>query len=77
MSGELDILVPLAGMALIFGALWLITNHLTARAQAQSSPNSEFQKLAEEAIAGQKELLEETRRLAANLADVQRLLQEV
>ena len=59
----------------IVGAIAIVMHYRTQRAKAMGG--GEYQKLAEEAVRGQRVLLEEMQRMNATLKEIERLLKEV
>lgn len=69
------IIIPLAGMAMIVAIIGLIMYYRNER--AKYSGGGDYQKLAEEALRGQRVLLEEVQRMNTVLKEIERLLREV
>ena len=71
------VLIPLAGMAMTFGIVFVVFWYLLQRARAQAKLQDEAQAVVQRAVDGQRLVLAETEALKAKLAEVERLLREV
>ena len=69
------VLVPLAAFALVAIAIVMGTRYRTERLRVQGG--GDYQRLADEAVRGQRVLLEEVQRMNATLKEIERLLREV
>ena len=77
MADLVAIFVPLAGMAMTFGIVFVVFWYLVQRARAQSKLSDEARLVVERAVDGQRLVLAETEALKAKLSEVERLLREV
>lgn len=75
------VLVPVAAIGFTFISIILITKYITQyRAEARRlsvEGGGDYQRLAEEAVASQRTLLEEVRKMNGSLAEIERVLKEV
>jgi hypothetical protein len=69
--------IPLAGMAMTFGIVYVVFWYLMQRSRAQARLGDEARDIVQRAVDGQRLVLAETEALKAKLADVERLLREV
>jgi hypothetical protein len=69
--------IPLAGMAMTFGVVYVVFWYLMQKARAQAKLGDEARDIVQRAVDGQRLVLAETEALKAKLADVERLLREV
>lgn len=77
MADLVAIFVPLAGMAMTFGIVFVVFWYLVQRARARSKLSDEARIVVERAVEGQRLVLAETEALKAKLSEVERLLREV
>jgi hypothetical protein len=70
-------LAPLAGMTMTAVIVWCVVWYLVKRAEYTAKPDRDFRLLAEEAVRSQKSVVEETRRLAEAVKEIQQLLAKV
>ncbi len=74
-TGDIAVLIPMVFFVCIVAAIGLV---MYFRAQkARYAGGGEYQKLAEEAVRGQRALLEEMTRMNQTLKEIERLLREV
>lgn len=71
------IFVPLAGMAMTFGIVFVVFWFLVQRTRAQNKLSDEARTIVERSVDGQRLVLAETEALKAKLSEVERLLREV
>ena len=69
--------IPIAFFFSIVAAIAVVMYYRTERAKAMSAGGGNYQKLAEEAVRGQRTLLEEMQRMNTTLKEIERLLREV
>lgn len=69
--------IPIAFFFAIVIAIGVVMYFRTERAKAMSSGGGNYQKLAEEAVRGQRVLLDEMQRMNTTLKEIERLLREV
>lgn len=77
MADLVAIFVPLAGMAMTFGIVFVVFWYLMQKARAQAKLGDEARDIVQRAVDGQRLVLAETEALKAKLADVERMLREV
>lgn len=77
MTDLVGLLVPLGGMAMVFGVFWLITNYLARRADLAGGHHEGFTKLAQDALAGQERLAKENAEIAERLERIEKMLDSV
>lgn len=77
MADLVAIFVPLAGMAMTFGIVYVVFWYLMQKARAQSKLGDEARDIVQRAVDGQRLVLAETEALKAKLAEVERMLREV
>ncbi|HUR68135.1 MAG TPA: hypothetical protein VM370_02735 [Candidatus Thermoplasmatota archaeon] len=71
------VFIPIAFFLAVVAAIGVVMYFRTEKAKAQSLGGGNYQRLAEEAVRGQRVLLEETQRMNATLKEIERLLREV
>jgi hypothetical protein len=69
--------VPIAFFFAIVASIAIVMYYRTERAKAVALGGGDYQRLAEEAVRGQRVLLEEMQRMNATLKEIERLLREV
>jgi hypothetical protein len=69
--------VPIAFAFAIVAVIGVVMYYRTERAKIAATGGGDYQKLAEEAVRGQRLVLEETQRMNATLKEIERLLREV
>lgn len=78
---EVWVLVPVSAIAFLFITIILVTKYITQhRSEARRlsvEGGGDYRRLAEEAVQGQRVLLDEVRRMNATLAEIERVLKEV
>ncbi|HET6403322.1 MAG TPA: hypothetical protein VFH78_01640 [Candidatus Thermoplasmatota archaeon] len=74
---EVWVLVPIGFFLSIVAVIGLIMYFRTERAKALAAGGGNYQRLAEEAVRGQRVLLEEMQRMNVTLKEIERLLREV
>lgn len=72
---DLEILIPIVFFVAVVAAIAVVMHFKTQRAQITGG--GDYQKLAEEAVRGQRVLLEEVQRMNQTLKEIERLLREV
>jgi hypothetical protein len=72
-----DYLIPLAFFAAIVVIVWLVMHYRTQRAKYAAAGGGDYKRLADEALRGQRVLLDEVQRMNATLKEIERLLREV
>jgi hypothetical protein len=72
-----DTVVPIMGMAFTLAVIGLVFYYRHERIKVQASGGGDYQKLAEEAVRGQRLVLEEVQRMNQTLKEIERLLREV
>ena len=77
MADLVAIFVPLAGMAMTFGIVYVVFWYLMQKARAQAKLGDEARDIVQRAVDGQRLVLAETEALKAKLAEVERMLREV
>lgn len=77
MADLVAIFVPLAGMAMTFGIVYVVFWYLMQKSRAQARLGDEARDIVQRAVDGQRLVLAETEALKAKLAEVERLLREV
>lgn len=76
-AGVIAIFIPIAFFAMIAIMTWSVMHFRTERRKAELSGGGEYRQLAEEAVRGQRQLLDEIQRMNATLKEIERLLREV
>jgi hypothetical protein len=71
------IVIPIAGMSFTIAIIGLIFYYRHERLKIQSSGGGDYHKLADEAVRGQRLVLEEVQRMNQTLKEIERLLREV
>lgn len=71
------VLIPIVLFIAIVAAIGLVMYFRTEKAKAIAAGGGEYQRLAEEAVRGQRVLLEEMQRMNTTLKEIERLLKEV
>ncbi len=74
---DVEILIPLAFFASVVTAIGLIMYFRNQRTIAQAAGGGDYQRLAEEAVRGQRVLLAEIQTMNTTLKEIERLLKEV
>ena len=74
-AGAVAVFIPIAFFVAVVAAIGLIMYFRNQRAIAGGG--GDYRKLAEEAVRGQRVLLEEVQRMNATLKEIERLLREV
>lgn len=74
---EEAVLIPLIVFGAIVAMVWLIMHFRTQKAKAMAGSNLEYRALAEEAVRGQRVLLEEVKAMNGTLREIEKLLREV
>jgi len=69
--------IPITFFFAVVAAIAIVMYYRTERVKAMASGGGNYQKLAEEAVRGQRVLLEEMQRMNATLKEIERLLREV
>lgn len=69
--------IPIIFFVCVVVAIAVVMYFRTERAKAMSSGGGNYQKLAEEAVRGQRVLLDEMQRMNTTLKEIERLLKEV
>ena len=69
--------IPIALFGCIVAAIAVVMYYRTERAKAVAAGGGDYQRLAEEAVRGQRVLLEEMQRMNTTLKEIERLLKEV
>ena len=77
MADLVAIFVPMAGMAMTFGIVYVVFWYLMQKARAQARLGDEARDIVQRAVDGQRLVLAETEALKAKLSEVERLLREV
>lgn len=72
-----DIWVPIAFFLAIVATIAIVMYYRTERAKVVAASGGQYQKLAEEAVRGQRVLLDEIQRMNTTLQEIARLLREV
>lgn len=72
---DVEILVPIALFIAVVAAIGIVMYFRNQR--AQYSGGGDYHQLAEEAVRGQRVLLEEVQRMNQTLKEIERLLREV
>jgi len=70
-------LVPLGGMLMTILIVVTALYFRNERFKAENDGGSKYRELAEEALRGQKALLDEVKRMNTSLREIERLLREV
>ena len=71
------VFVPLGAFLTAMIVVGLSAYFRTERAKAEASGGGDYRRLADEAVRGQRVLLEEMQRMNATLKEIERLLREV
>lgn len=71
------VLIPIVFLLAVVAAIGIIMHFRTEKAKALAAGGGEYQRLAEEAVRGQRVLLEEMQRMNTTLKEIERLLKEV
>jgi len=74
---DVGILIPIALFLCVVIAIGLVMYFRTERAKAVAAGGGDYQRLAEEAVRGQRVLLDEMQRMNTTLKEIERLLKEV
>lgn len=74
---NIAVFIPMVLFLSIVLAIGVVMYFRTERAKAVASGGGEYQRLAEEAVRGQRILLEEMQRMNTTLKEIERLLREV
>lgn len=69
--------VPIAAFGMIVALVGVVLYYRHERIKVQAEGGGEYRKLAEEAVRGQRLVLEEVQRMNATLKEIERLLREV
>lgn len=69
--------IPIVFFFAVVAAIAIVMYYRTERAKAMASGGGDYQRLAEEAVRGQRVLLEEMQRMNTTLKEIERLLREV
>lgn len=69
--------IPIAFFMAVVAAIAIVMYYRTERAKAMAAGGGDYQRLAEEAVRGQRVLLEEMQRMNTTLKEIERLLKEV
>lgn len=77
MVENLEFLIPIVLFLSVVAAIGVVMYFRTERAKAMSSGGGNYERLAEEAVRGQRVLLEEMQRMNTTLKEIERLLREV
>lgn len=72
-----EVWIPIVMFLSIVLAIGVVMYFRTERAKAMTAGGGDYQRLAEEAVRGQRVLLEEMQRMNATLKEIERLLREV
>jgi len=76
-AGVIAVFIPIALFGCTVAAIGVVMHYRTERAKAMSEGGGDYRKLAEEAVRGQRVMLEEVQRMNATLKEIERLLREV
>lgn len=69
--------IPVTFFFAIVASIAIVMYYRTERAKAEAAGGGNYQKLAEEAVRGQRVLLDEMHRMNTTLKEIERLLKEV
>jgi hypothetical protein len=69
--------IPVAFFFAVVAIIGIIMYYRTERAKAEAGGGGDYHRLAEEAVRGQRVLLEEMQRMNTTLKEIERLLREV
>lgn len=75
--GVVALFIPISFFLAVVVAIGVVMYFRTERAKAAASGGGNYQKLAEEAVRGQRVLLDEMQRMNTTLKEIERLLREV
>lgn len=76
-AGVVAVFIPIALFFSIVVAISVVMHFRTERAKVLAAGGGDYQRLAEEALRGQRVLLEEMQRMNVTLKEIERLLREV
>lgn len=76
-EGQIAVMIPMVLFICIVLAIGVVMYFRTERVKAQSMGGGDYKRLAEEAVRGQRVLLEEVQRMNTTLKEIERLLREV
>lgn len=76
-AGAIAVFIPIALFACVVAAIGIVMHYRNERAKAVDQGGGDYRKLAEEAVRGQRVMLEEVQRMNATLKEIERLLREV
>lgn len=76
-AGTISVFIPMVFFIAIVAAIGVVMHFRNEREKVRAAGGAEYRKLAEEAVASQKTLLDEVQRMNATLREIERLLREV
>ena len=74
---EAWVLVPIGAFVMIIAVVWSSMWFRAQKAKYETSGGGDYRRLADEAVRGQRVLLEEMQRMNTTLKEIERLLREV
>ncbi len=69
--------IPIAAFGMIVAIIGMLFYYRHERLKVEAGGGGEYRKLAEEAVRGQRLVLDEVQRMNATLKEIERLLREV